>query len=81
VLGLGDQVGDLSIGKQFDALWLRPSPGSPLAVGLQRAEGPQEALARAFALGVSSDVAGVWVAGARLKADAELAVAYRNTET
>lgn len=68
-LGLEAQVGDLSVGKRFDALWLRPPPGSPLDVGLRCADGPEEALARAFALGVSSDVAGVWVDGASVKPD------------
>jgi guanine deaminase len=66
-LGLGEEIGDLSPGKRFDALWLRPPPGSPLDVGLRHADGPEEALARAFALGVSSDVAGVWVDGVRIK--------------
>ena len=68
-LGLEGHVGDLSAGKRFDALWLRPPPGSPLDVGLRYADGPEEALARAFAMGVSSDVAGVWVDGVRIKPD------------
>jgi guanine deaminase len=68
-LGLEGEVGDLSAGKRFDALWLRPPPGSPLDVVLRHADGPEEALARAFALGVSSDVAGVWVDGVRIKPD------------
>ena len=68
-LGLEGQVGDLSAGKQFDALWLRPPAGSPLDIGLRHADGPEEALARAFALGVSCDVAGVWVNGALVKPD------------
>ncbi len=67
-LGLAGEVGDLSAGKRFDALWLRPPASSPLDVGLRHADGPEEALARAFALGVSSDVAGVWVDGVRVKA-------------
>lgn len=66
-LGLGEQIGDLGVGKRFDALWLRPAPGGPLDVGLRHADGPEQALARAFALGVSSDVAGVWVDGERIK--------------
>jgi guanine deaminase len=80
-LGLDGQIGDLSVGKRFDALWLRPPPGSPLDVGLRCAEGPEEALARAFALGVSSDVAGVWVDGARIKPQEGLRMAYRDTES
>jgi guanine deaminase len=68
-LGLEGLLGDLSVGKRFDALWLRPPPGSPLDVGMRCADGPEEALARAFAQGVSSDVAGVWVDGVRIKPD------------
>jgi guanine deaminase len=68
-LGLEQDVGDLSAGKRFDALWLRPPPGGPLDVGLRCADGPEEALARTFAQGVSSDVAGVWVDGVRIKPD------------
>ncbi len=68
-LGLGDQIGDLSVGKRFDALWLRPPAGSPLDVGLRHAADPEQALARAFALGVSTDVARVWVEGMIVKAD------------
>ena len=68
-LGLEGLLGDLSAGKRFDALWLRPPPGSPLDVGLRYADGPEQALARAFAMGVSSDVAGVWVDGVRIKPD------------
>jgi guanine deaminase len=68
-LGLDGQVGSLSAGKQFDALWLRPPAGSPLDVGLRCADGPEQALARAFAHGVSSDVAGVWIDGVRIKPD------------
>jgi len=68
-LGLRGILGDLSPGKQFDALWLRPPAGSPLDVGLRCADGPEEALARAFAMGISSDVAGVWIDGVRIKPD------------
>jgi guanine deaminase len=72
VLGLDEQVGDLGVGKRFDALWLRPAPGSPLDAGLRHADGPEDALGRTLALGVSSDVAEVWVDGVRVK--------YRDTE-
>ncbi len=68
-LGLEGLLGDLSAGKRFDALWLRPPPGSPLDIGLRCADGPEQALARAFALGVSTDVAAVWVDGVRVKPD------------
>lgn len=62
-IGLADEVGDLSVGKRFDAVWLRPLPGDPLAVGLTHAADPPEALAKVFALGTPSDVAAVWVDG------------------
>lgn len=66
-LGLGDGVGDLSVGRQFDAVWVRPLADDPLDVGLRHAASPEDALAKVFALGTPGDVAGVWVAGARLK--------------
>jgi guanine deaminase len=62
-LGLAQDVGDLSVGKQFDAIWLLPEPGDPLAVGLANASSPDDALSKVFALGTSSDVGGVWVGG------------------
>ena len=34
-LGLDDVVGDFSVGKHFDAVWLRPAAGSTLAVNLK----------------------------------------------
>jgi guanine deaminase len=69
-LGLGEQVGDLSPGKQFDALWLRPPAGSTLATVLRHAAGPEDALAKAFALAAPSDVASVWVDGVAVGAGA-----------
>jgi guanine deaminase len=62
-LGLSEEVGTFSVGHEFDALWLRPAPGTTLAVGLRHASGPEEALARAFALGTSADVEAVFVGG------------------
>jgi guanine deaminase len=62
-LGLEQQIGDLSIGKRFDAVWLRPAPGTTLDVVLQHAVDPADALAKAFTLGTPADVAGVWVDG------------------
>ena len=61
-LGL-PEVGDLSVGRRFDAQWLRPAPGSPLDLGLRHAGDAHEALARAFALGSTADVRAVWVDG------------------
>ena len=65
-LGLADQVGDFGVGKQFDAVWLRPQPRSTLDVVLGHAADADEALAKIFALGTSADVAGVWVGGRQL---------------
>jgi guanine deaminase len=65
-LGLADQVGDLSVGKRFDAQWLRPATGSTLDVALRHAPGAEAALARVFALGTEADVRAVWVDGERL---------------
>jgi guanine deaminase len=62
-LGLGEEIGDLSIGKRFDALWLRPRPSTTFDVALRHASGPDEALARTFALATTGDVAQVWVDG------------------
>lgn len=65
-LGLGGLVGDLSVGKHFDAVWLKPRHGDPLDVGLRHADSADHALARVFALAGPADVAAVWVDGARL---------------
>jgi guanine deaminase len=69
-LGLGNQVGDLSVGKRFDAVWIRPAPGTTFDVALSHANGPDEALARIFALATPGDVAGVWVDGQMIHATA-----------
>ena len=65
-LGLADQVGDLSVGKQFDACWLRPQPGSTLDAVLPHASDATDTLAKIFALGTPADVAAVWVGGQRI---------------
>src|SRR6516164_3420326 len=62
-LGLDDRVGDFSVGKDFDAVWLRPAAGSTLAVNLRHARDSTDALARIFALATPADVAGVWIRG------------------
>jgi guanine deaminase len=62
-----DQVGDLSVGKQFDAVWVRPETGSTLDVVLGHADDADDALAKVFALGGPADVRGVWVGGDRLR--------------
>jgi guanine deaminase len=66
-LGLDDRVGDFAVGKDFDAVWLRPADGSTLAVNLHYAEDVSDALARIFTLGTPADVADVWVAGIRVR--------------
>jgi guanine deaminase len=62
-LGLDSHVGDFAVGKDFDAVWLRPAAGSTLAVNLMHACDVTDALARIFALATPADVAGVWVRG------------------
>jgi guanine deaminase len=57
------QVGHLSVGQRFDAQLLRPSEGSPLAVGITHAADTEEALARIFTLGTPADVQAVWIDG------------------
>ena len=69
-LGLEDRVGDLAVGKDFDAVWLRPADGTTLAVNLRHARDTADALARIFALGTPADVAGVWVRGVRAESAA-----------
>jgi len=64
-LGLDDRVGDFAVGKDFDAVWLRPAPSSTLAVNLRHASGVTDALARMFALATPADVAAVWLRGQR----------------
>ena len=62
-LELNDQVGDLSPGKRFDAIWLHPDDGGTLSPVLRHANGADDALAKIFALATPSDVAGVWIDG------------------
>jgi guanine deaminase len=62
-LGLSSEVGDLSVGKRFDAQWLRPRAGSTLDVALRHAADPEDALAKAFTLGTTGDVNTVWIDG------------------
>ena len=62
-LGLDSRVGDLAVGKEFDAVWLRPTQGSTLATVLRHAGSPVDALAKIFALACPADIASVWVGG------------------
>jgi guanine deaminase len=68
-LGLADQVGDFEVGKEFDAVWLRPDPTSALGLNLNQAVDVSDALGRVFALASGSDIAGVWSHGRRLVGD------------
>jgi guanine deaminase len=51
------------VGKQFDAVWVRPPLGTPLEVGLRHAATPEESLAKAFSLGTLFDVSRTYVSG------------------
>ena len=62
---LGDQVGDLSVGRQFDAVWVGAGGRRPLDVVLDHAQDADDALAKVFALAGPADVRGVWVDGGR----------------
>jgi guanine deaminase len=68
-LGLGDSVGDLGVGKQFDAVWVRPSEGDTLETGLRHATSADDALAKIFALAGPAAIAGVWIGGDRIESD------------
>ncbi len=62
-LGLDGPVGDLSPGKEFDAVCLRPVRGTELDIGLRHVDTSEEALGKIFALASDADVADVWVGG------------------
>lgn len=61
-LGL-EEVGDLSVGKCFDAVFIRPTPGEPLDIGIQHAKEDEDVLAMLFAMGTPADIAEVWING------------------
>jgi guanine deaminase len=62
-LGLDDHVGDLRVGKDFDAVLIEPRAGSTLAMVLPHAADANDALAKIFALANPGDVGAVWVGG------------------
>jgi guanine deaminase len=68
-LGLRDHIGDLSAGRRFDAIWVRPQPGTPLHITMRHSNGPEEALAKVFALATSHDVVQVWADGKPVRRD------------
>ncbi len=65
-LGLADQVGDLGVGKRFDAVRVRPRPGTVLDVALRNARDADDAVAKAFTLGTPADLE-TWSDGAPLR--------------
>lgn len=67
-VGRGDEIGDLSEGKAFDACWIRPRPGSVTAHVVDGAPDAVAALAGVFTLGSPADIAGVWINGRRVVA-------------
>lgn len=64
-LGLHD-VGHLSVGRRFDAVWVQPAPGSPLEVPLRHAGSERDAVAMVFTLAAHTDIAGVWIDGRQI---------------
>lgn len=69
-LDLDAQVGDLSVGKRFDAVFVCPDDGQPLDVGIRHAADADDALAKVFALATPADVATVWIDGEPVKSSA-----------
>ncbi|WP_107705679.1 guanine deaminase [Nocardioides allogilvus] len=65
-LGLSDVIGTFDVGKEFDAICLRPPAGTALDIGLRHAGSPDEALGKVFALASDADVADVWVGGTQI---------------
>jgi guanine deaminase len=66
-LDLDGQVGDLSVGRQFDAIRVGAGDGGTLDAVLDHAGDADDALAKVFALAGPADVSGVWVGGDRLR--------------
>jgi guanine deaminase len=54
---------------RFDAVWVRPDPGTPLDVGLRHSDDAEAAVAKVFALATPHDVARVWVNGDTIKGE------------
>ncbi|ASK66305.1 guanine deaminase [Brachybacterium avium] len=80
-LGLADQVGDLSVGKQFDAVRILPPQGSTLGVALHHTETASDALATLFAQGTPADIHEVWVAGQEIKNGPSMTTVPADEET
>lgn len=65
-VGRGDEVGELSVGHQFDAVWIYPRRGTSTAAVMDSASDVVDATTRMFAQATSDDVASVWIAGERV---------------
>nr|WP_300144065.1 guanine deaminase [Propionicimonas sp.] len=62
-LGMDGLIGELGVGRQFDAQWISPQANPTLAMSLRNAESAEDALAKVFTLGTPADVAAVWIGG------------------
>lgn len=62
-LRMEDEIGDFTVGKSADLLYMRPPRNSPLAAVIERAETPERVLAALFTLGDSTSVREVRVEG------------------
>lgn len=62
-LGMDGLIGELGVGRQFDAQWIEPTANPTLAASLRNAESAADAVAKVFTLGTPADTAAVWIAG------------------
>ncbi|GAB3193268.1 guanine deaminase [Nesterenkonia suensis] len=62
-MGLAETVGDLSAGRQFDAVLLRPRAGTTMETVLRHARDAQDVVAKIFSLGSPADIDAVWIGG------------------
>ena len=62
-LCLNEEVGDFSVGKAFDAVWVKPRAGDPLEQIFQYGDSAERSLSAAFALAGSESIAEVWIGG------------------
>ena len=62
-LDLGEQIGDFSAGKAYDAVLFEPLEGSTLHAILSHSPNAERALASLFATGTQADVRRVWIGG------------------
>jgi guanine deaminase len=63
LLGLADEIGDLTPGKEADFVLLRPAPEGTLAAALRRTETPEDALGAVFTMAREDSVSEVRVSG------------------